>query len=536
MAADLVFRDGTVLTGSQKDPITDRIAVADGLIVAVGADADGLVGSATTVVDLAGGALLPGFADGHAHPLLGAIGLLGADVRSAATIDDMLAAVAAWAKSHPDDEWVVGDSFDPTLAAEGRFDARWLDRVVPDRPVALRSMDYHTLWVNSEALRRAGIDAWTVEPADGQIVRRTDGSPLGTLREWGAIKPVLELIPSKPLDQQVAALADVTGRFAAAGITWVQDAMVEPHHLPVWLAAATTDRLKVRANLGFSTEPGTWHESLGDFVDMRTRVAAEAPQWLTAGTIKFFADGVIEAGTAALLEPYADCPHSHGMANWSLEELTDALAAVDELGFQVHVHAIGDAGVQLALDAIEGLTHRNGPADRRPIIAHVQLVDPADLPRFAELGVIANLEPLWAQPDRLITELAIPRIGEQRGARQYQLRSLLDSGTHLSFGSDWPVTAFEPLLGIATAVTRQTPAGVPEAGWLPEERIPVAEALCAYTAGVAYQGFDEAERGIIEVGRRADLVHLSADPTAVPALDLHHVQVRGTWLGGQRTA
>ncbi|MDN5764086.1 MAG: amidohydrolase family protein [Microlunatus sp.] len=319
MAADLVFRGGTVLTGSRKDPITDRIAVADGLIVAVGADcdADGLVGSATTVVDLAGGALLPGFADGHMHPLLGGIGLLGADVRFATTIEDMLAAVAAWAQSHPDAEWVVGDAFDPTLAAEGRFDARWLDRVVPNRPVALRTMDYHTLWVNSEALRRAGIDASTAEPADGQIVRRTDGSPLGTLREWGAIKPVLELLPSTPLDQQVTALADVTGRFAAAGITWVQDAMVEPHHLPAWLAAAAADRLKVRANLGFSAEPGTWYDSLGGFVDMRTRVAAEASQWLTARTIKFFADGVIEAGTAALLEPYADCPHSHGMANWS---------------------------------------------------------------------------------------------------------------------------------------------------------------------------------------------------------------------------
>ena len=251
--------------------------------------------------------------------------------------------------------------------------------------------------------------------------------------------------------------------------------------------------------------------------------------------MKFFADGVIEAGTAALLQPYQDCPHSHGIANWTPAELADAIAAADAAGFQAHVHAIGDGGVRLALDAITETARRNGPADRRPVLAHVQLIDPADLPRFAALGVIANLEPLWAQPDPLMTELTLPRVGPARGARQYQIATLLNSGARVSFGSDWPVTAYQPLHGIATAITRQTPAGDPDGGWLPAERVTAATALAAYSAGVAYQAFEEHRWGVLRPGMRADLVHLAADPAAVPARELRDLPVLGTWLAGTRT-
>ena len=242
-----------------------------------------------------------------------------------------------------------------------------------------------------------------------------------------------------------------------------------------------------------------------------------------------------EAGTAALLQPYHDCPHSHGIANWTPDELADAIAAADAADFQAHVHAIGDAGVRLALDAITETARRNGPADRRPVLAHVQLIDPADLPRFAALGVIANLEPLWAQPDPLMTELTLPRVGADRGARQYQIATLLRSGAHVSFGSDWPVTAYQPLAGVATAVTRQTAAGDPDGGWLPAERVTAADALAAYSAGVAYQAFEEHQWGVLRPGMRADLVHLAADPAAVPARELRDLPVLGTWLTGIRT-
>jgi hypothetical protein len=278
-----------------------------------------------------------------------------------------------------------------------------------------------------------------------------------------------------------------------------------------------------------------WKDQLGEFTAARNRVRGGARGWLTARTVKFFADGVIEAGTAALLDPYQDCPHSHGIANWTPSELADAIAAADAAGFQAHVHAIGDAGVRLALDAIAETARRNGPADRRPTVAHIQLIDPADLPRFAALGVIANLEPLWAQPDPLMTELTLPRLGAARGARQYQARSLLRSGVRVSFGSDWPVTAYQPLAGVATAITRQTPGGDPDGGWLPAERITAAQALAAYSAGVAYQGFEEHQWGVLRPGMRADLVHLAADPAVIPARELRDLPVLGTWLAGTRT-
>jgi predicted amidohydrolase YtcJ len=535
MQADQLFIGGTVRTGVPGAPATSALAVAGGRVLALGRDALASRGPRTEVTDLAGGALLPSFGDGHVHPLLGGLGLRGVPVRQARSVPEILAAVAAWAAEHPDAEWVTGDAFDPTLAPGGRFDARWLDQVLPGRAVVLRTMDHHTMWVNSEALRRAGIDAGTPEPAAGQIVRRADGSPLGTLREWGAIGPVLDLLPAPGRAEQAAALAEVSALFAAAGITWVQDAWVDPDQVDAWLAAAADGSLRFRANLAFRAEPTVWKDQLGEFAADRDRVRATAPGWLTARTVKFFADGVVEAGTAALLQPYDDCPHSHGIANWTPDELADAIAAADAAGFQAHVHAIGDAGVRLALDAIAETARRNGPADRRPVMAHVQLIDPADLPRFAALGVIANLEPLWAQPDPLMTELTLPRVGAARGARQYQIATLQRTGARVSFGSDWPVTAYQPLHGIATAVTRQTLAGDPDDGWLPGERVSAADALAAYSAGVAYQAFEERHWGVLRPGLRADLVHLAADPAAAPARELRDLPVLGTWLAGART-
>jgi predicted amidohydrolase YtcJ len=535
MQADQLFTGGTVRTGLAGAPASGALAVAGGRVLALGRDAVDSRGPGTDVIDLAGGVLLPSFGDGHAHPLIGGLGLRGAPVRDARSVAEILAAVAGWAAGHPDAGWVTGDAFDPTLAPGGRFDARWLDSVVAGRPVVLRTMDHHTMWVNSEALRRARFDASTPEPDGGEILRRADGSPLGTLREWGAIGPVLDLLPVPGLSDQTAALAGVSALFAAAGITWVQDAWADHGQVDAWLAAAAAGSLRFRANLAFRVEPTSWKDQLGEIAADRDKVTGQGRGQLTARTVKFFADGVVEAGTAALLRPYDDCPHSHGIANWPANELADAIAAADALGFQAHVHAIGDAGVRLALDAIAETARRNRPADRRPTVAHVQLIDPADLPRFAALGVIANLEPLWAQPDPLMTELTLPRVGADRGSRQYQIASLLRSGARVSFGSDWPVTAYQPLHGIATAASRQTPQGNPAGGWLPAERVTAAQALAAYSAGVAYQAFEEHQWGLLRPGMRADLVHLAADPAAVPARELRDLPVLGTWLAGTRT-
>lgn len=512
------FVGGTVRTvGGDGDSLT----VIDGRITGDAAPTDAVT------VDLRGGVLLPAFADGHAHPLFGGLATLFAPVAEHTSIDGILDAVGSWAKAHPEATWIRGDAFDLTVAEAGLFDARWLDAVVPDRPVWLRANDYHTAWVNSRALELAGLDADTPEPVGGEIPRRPDGSPLGTLREWGAWGPVATAAPPVPLDDQVEAVLWALREFAATGVTWVQDAWVEQADIEVWQAVAHSGRMSTGANLAELVPPVGWRERL----DQIAGNAALFPRGqVTAHTVKFFADGVIESGTAALLEPYLD-GHSHGLPNWDWAELVEACCAADLLGKQLHIHAIGDAAVRAALDAVQEVIRRNGARDRRPVVAHAQLVEPADRERFAALGVIANFEPLWACLDPLMTELTLPRIGPHRGALQYPIASLRRSG-RISFGSDWPVSAKEPLAGLAVAVTRQH-HGLPDGGWLPDERLGVDDAFAAYSGGVAHQAFAEATTGVIAAGMFADLVWLSEDPRT--AADIAAIQVLGTWRRGVRT-
>lgn len=538
LAPPVLFRNGTVWTGVVRGTrvvTSDALLVGEGMVLATGGSAVALAGElGAETVDLAGGTVVPGFGDGHAHPVFAGVETLFAPVRDLASVEDVVGAVAAWAAEHPDAAWVRGEGYDPTLAPGGRFDAAWLDAVVPDRPVVLRASDYHTAWVNTRALELAGIDAATPDPADGEIVRRDDGTPLGTLREWGAWRRAYALLPPLTDEERVGAVAHAARTYARHGVTWVQDAWVEADTLESWLLAAHEDVLTLHANLAFLAEPaGRWEAERRTLVQQRTRVQHEGGRLLTARTVKFFVDGVIESGTAALLSPYTDCPHSHGIANWQPDELAEAVTAIVGLGFQPHLHAIGDAGVRSALDAVRAAVAVHGEANR-PVIAHAQLVDAADLDRFRELGVVANFEPLWAQPDPSQVELTVPRLGPERADAQYRMATLLRSGTAVSFGSDWPVTSPDPLAGIAVAVTRQTPQGDPPGGWMPAERLTLDEALLAATAGVAHQAGEETLWGRLVPGMRADVAWLAAPIAELDPRALHEVTVAGTWLGGVR--
>jgi predicted amidohydrolase YtcJ len=538
VSVDLVLRGGTVVTGDPLAPRARAVAVHDGFVVALDEDALALVPIASAVLDLDGGAVLPGFGDGHAHPLWGGIELAGPPVRDATTVTAVVDAVRRWAAGHPDVPWVQGGPYDPTLARGGRFDARWLDDAVPDRPVVLQASDHHCAWVNSEALRRAGVDARTPDPPAGEIVRRPDGSPLGTLVEWTAMDLVLRHAPPPTVAERREGLARATRLLAAAGITWVQEAALAPADVQVYLDNAAEGRLPLRANIALRAEPDRWREQRGEFLAVRhTAATSRTAHEVAVRTVKIFADGIVEAGTAAMLEPYQSTlgggAPSIGSPVWSAGELTAAATAFDADGFQLHVHAIGDAAVRMTLDAVAAVARTNGPRDRRPVIAHTQCIDPADVPRFAALGVVANLEPLWAQLDPSQVELTLPRLGPDRGREQYPMASLVASGAVVSFGSDWPVSSYRPLEGLAVAVTRQTPDGVPAGGWVPGERLPVGAALAAYTSAVAYQAFEQDLWGTVSVGRRADLVWLSADPTTTDPLGWPDLRVRGTWLMGQ---
>jgi predicted amidohydrolase YtcJ len=530
-AADAVLLDAVVVTGDPDRPRADAIAVRDGRIVALGAAARELARHAGRVERCAGAAVLPAFGDGHVHPLWGGVELADAPVREARSVAEVVTAVAEHARAHPEREWVLGGSYDPALAPGGRFDAAWLDAVVPDRPVVLTSADHHAVWCNTEALRRGGVDAATRDPSDGEVCRRPDGTPLGTLVEWSAMDLVTRHVPARTAGEKEEGLLAAARLLAAAGVTWVQEAAVAPGDVETYRRAADSAGLPLRADLALRAEPGEWREQRTAFAAARASVDGHPD--VSARTVKLFADGVVEHGTAAMTQPYTDAPDSCGHPVWDPRELAEAVSAFDADGFRVHVHAIGDAGVRAALDAIERAIENNGPRERRHVLAHVHVVDPRDVARFARLGVIACLQPLWAQLDDVMEELTLPRLGPERARWQYPFGDLQRAGARLSTGSDWPVSSLRPLEYLAVAATRTTPEGRPDGGWLPEQRLPVEVALAAASAGVAYQAREEHAWGILREGMRADLVVLAEDPTAIPPDELAGLPVLATWSGGR---
>ncbi|WP_025134375.1 amidohydrolase [Leucobacter sp. PH1c] len=534
-----VFTGGTILidpTHEGAPRTSDAIAFDGGTVVALGAEATALAETAdATVIDLAGGTLAPAPGDGHAHPMLGGVEALGPAIRAAADKQGIIDAVAAWKAEHPEAEWIVGGSYDATFSEGGLFDARWLDEVTGDTPTILRAWDYHTAWVNSAALAAGGITADTPDPELGRIVRRADGSPLGTLQEAAANNFLADVVPAFPLEQRLEAIERATRAYAALGMTWVQDAWVEPGDLPVYLAAAEQGRLHTRINLAFRADPARWREQLAEFTSSRARVRSLGAERLSGETIKFFVDGVIESHTAALLAPYADLPSETGLPNWDAAELSAAATAFDAAGFQLHLHAIGDAANRSALDAIEAALAANPARQRDHVIAHVALLDPADVARFAELDVIANFEPYWAQCDAVMRDLTIPHLGHPREEWQYLIGSVSRSGATISFGSDWPVTTIDWRPAVSTAITRHSHEEPGADAWLPEERVDAATAYAAYTRGIARQALAADTRGTLAVGRTADAVWLAENPLEIAAEAIAELPVLGTWLAGERT-
>lgn len=457
----------------------------------------------------------------------------GAPIWGVGSLPELLERLSTYAASHTDLPWVRGFGYLPSILPDARGDATVLDAAIPDRPVFLYANDGHTAWANTKALQLAGITAESSDPPHGEIVRRADGSPSGALLE-SATELVEAAAPPPTHQDRVEGGRTAFELFLANGVTWVQDALSTPDDVAAFLELAS-DPLLPRSSVALRAEPERWTDQLEPFIAARSQArSVDLANRTEVETVKFFADGVIESGTAALIDDYTDRPGNRGIPNWSAEGLAEAVAAFDENGFRIHIHAIGDAGIRTALDAIEWAATRNGPRDRRPTIAHTHLVNPADLPRFASLGVIANFEPLWAQLEPTMVELTLPRLGPVRSAWQYPIGSLVRGGARVTFGSDWPVSSLNPLEGMAVAMTRQTRAGVPAGGWLPDQRVDLETALHLYTAAGAYQRFAEHRVGRIAVGLEADLVLLNADLGAIEPLALADVAVEAVWLGGER--
>lgn len=521
--------NGRVFTGNQEKPWVTSFSVDGEVITSV----DSTPRHGDTIIDARGRLIVPGFGDGHAHPMFGGYEFLGPVLKGKSTLQELLASVKKFADENPDMPWIQGGSYESWMVPGGEFDARWLDDVVPDRPVVLRATDYHTVWCNTAALSAAGITADTPDPEIGWIMRREDGTPMGTLREWDAVDLVLNVAPERTLDEKVLALELAGREFARTGITWVQDAWVDPGMAEAYVAAAQEGKLGIRYNLALRADPKKWREQLDWMVS--TRKLFDNIDQVSCNTVKFFADGVIEGHTAALRQAYTDDPHNHGMPCWDWDELRACVSAVDDLGFQPHIHAIGDEGLHEAINAIEFAQKANrSQSHPRPVITHVQLLDPADLPRFAQLGIVANFEALWACNDPLQSELTAPHVGHEREMWQYPMKSMLDSGAPISMGSDWPVTDLNPLACMEVAITRLVPEDPTSTVWNPGERLSPVEAVTAYTLGSAYQAGADHLWGSIEVGKAADFAILNQNIFDIAPTDIHTIQVDGTWCGGKQ--
>jgi predicted amidohydrolase YtcJ len=496
---------------------------------------DGLVsspGAFDKEVKLEKGYVFPAFRDGHAHPIFAGREAAGPVVTFAKSIAQIKEVLASYRKANPDQAWIEGGAYDRSIVEGGLFLASWLDEVVSDVPVVLHASDHHTIWVNSKALKL--IPSPLPQLISGSIDVDDLGEPTGVLREPQAMALVLDEAPARTIDQEVAALAWADKVLAKQGIVQAQDAWITPGMTEIYLAAVSQSALLLDYNLAFKIEPHDWVKSI-DFARVdREKVMALDNLQITAMTCKFFADGVFGSGTASVIEPYLDDAHNHGEPLWSQPELEAACLSAAELGFQLHIHAIGDAGVRQALDAIEHVQQRLGMPALPNVIAHAELISDSDITRFNKLNVVANMQPLWAQADGMLMS-CVPRLGMGRIDQMYRMRDLLDSGTTIAFGSDWPVSSSNPILGIATAVTRQTSDAKPEGGWVIEQSVSAEEALTSYSSSVIFQ---LTGRHIVPlgIGQPCDFVVLSQNPLESDSGSLRRVEVLATYKSGNPLA
>ncbi len=541
-SADTVFAGGTVFTADTVRSTATAVAVRGDRIVAVGHDeVRELVGPKTEVVDLGGRMLVPGFQDAHVHPVWGGLDMLRCDLGDLYARADYLARIGEYASANPDLEWVLGGGWSMSGFPGGTPLASDLDTVVPDRPAFLPNRDGHGAWVNSRALELAGITKDTPDPADGRIERDANGAPTGTLHE-GAMSLVNHLLPRTDDATLVEALLVGQSYLHSFGITGWQDAIIGFYGDagdagPAYRTASEQGLLTGRVVGAIWWDRTRGVEQIPDLVAKRD---AYSHGGFRATSIKIMQDGVAENFTAAMIDPYLD-GHGHptindGMSFVPPEVLAEAAPALDALGFQLHFHAIGDRAVRESLDAIQAAIAANGRNDHRHHIAHIQVIHPEDIPRFRSLGVVANMQSLWAALEPQMVELTLPFLGEPRSSWQYPFGDLLRSGATLAAGSDWSVSTPDPMAAIHVAVNRKASREHAEGDYetfLPEQRIDLGTSITAYTAGSAYVNHLD-ECGTIEVGKLADLAVLDRDPFANSVDEIGDTRVLQTFVGGQR--
>src|SRR6266849_1698474 len=540
-SADIVLVHAHIYTVNARQAWAEAAAIRDGKILAVGTDHQiaAYRGASTEVVDGKGRLVLPGFTDCHAHFLDGSFTLQQVNLDDATTISEIVRRVKAYADAHPKDPWLLGRGWMyPVFGPSGLPNKKYLDAIVPNRPVYLESYDGHTWWANSKALEAAHITRGTTNPPGGEIVRDpVTGEPTGAIKEDAADAVVRRAIPEPGREAKLRAIR--------AGMKHANQFGIVRVHVPGSVYAHQDDLqsvdlldelrrtgdLTLRFYLAYRLDPPEMSDrQLEEILQARDRYHDD---WIAAGAAKFFLDGVIETHTAAMLVPYSNAPSLSGELLWDAEKYKRFVAHLDEHGIQIFTHAIGDRAIRVALDAYEAAAKKNGTKDARHRIEHIEDASTLDIPRFGRLGVIASMQPLHAYPDEDALKSWQPSVGAERAQRAWAWHGIQAAGGVLAFGSDWPIVTLSPWPGLQNAVTRQTTEGEPKGGWIPAQRISLEEAIKGYTWNAAFAGHREKTEGSLEPGKLADLIVVSQDVFKVPPLKIGETKVLLTMVGGR---
>jgi predicted amidohydrolase YtcJ len=528
-----IFFNGKIYTVDKKRSWAEAIVTKNDKIVYVGTNqgAEEYQDPNSKLIDLNGKMILPGFVDAHAHPshamdLVGNISLYGGD-----SPEDYLLTIKDFVEEHRRRAFYRGsgwaDEFFPTHGPSKEI----LDTILPDRPIALVSYDGHSMWVNSETLKRAQITKDSPNPDGGRIEKDPEsGEPTGTLRET-ALKLIDEVIPPHSIKERKDALLAYQEMAAQAGITLVHDAMLDEESIQAFTELADSDQLKIRFRGSITLEA---NQDINPQIEL---VLAEKKKnthpYFQTHSAKIFVDGVIEGGTAFLLEPYEHNPDFRGEPIWKPELLNKTSAALDKQKIQIHLHVIGDAAARITLDALELARNLNGVWDSRHSVTHLHLVDCSDIKRFKELEIVGLPQPFWFKVDEYYHELALPYLGKERADRQYPMQSFIDAGVVMASASDFPVTIpFDPLIAIQTGITRCSIKDDFEDILWPEERTNLEDMIVSYTYNGAYANYLENEVGSLEVGKKADLIVLDKNLFDLPPEEIIQTKVLMTMIDG----
>jgi predicted amidohydrolase YtcJ len=527
-SADLIITNAKVWTGDKAVPTAQAVAVLGDRIVAVGSNADveAWRGRGTRVIDSGGKLLLPGFNDAHVHFVSGGSQLDNVQLNDATSSEEFVRRIGARAKNTPKGEWIVGGDWDETKWNPATLPTRELiDPVTGDVPVFANRYDGHMALANSAALRLAGVTDKTPDPPGGTIVRDAQGNPTGALKD-AAMDYVFKVIPPLSHEQRMHAVKRALAHAASLGVTSVQD--MNPEYADV----AVYSELRQREELTTRIYAAPLITQVDDQVKIGIRHAFGDP-FLRIGAVKGYADGSLGSATAYFFQPFDDQPNNRGLLSDEMQPLSlmrDRMMKADAAGLQICTHAIGDEGISLILDLYGELVTAHGNADRRFRIEHAQHMAAKDFDRFAQLHVIASVQPYHAIDDGRWAE---KRIGHDRASRTYAFRTLLNHGVRLALGTDWNVAPLHPMFTVYAAVTRATLDGKNPKGWFPEQKLTVAEAVEAYTLGSAYAEFQDGEKGSITPGKLADMVLLSDDIFSIDPVKIRDVKVLKTFVGGK---